>query len=99
MPKQWSVDQPGILPGQVDEPRLSDLPQVGRVIDVSTAGARFEVLGQSGVLYGPAPWPLGAYASVSSSITAGHYPHVGDVVLVVFAGRGIETPWVVGWTR
>lgn len=99
MAKQWSVDMPTVLPGEADEPRLSDLPQTGRVVDVTAAGARVELDGQRGVLYGPASWSLGAYASPDAAILAGHYPHPDDRVVVVFAGAGIGSPWVLAWTR
>jgi hypothetical protein len=98
--KEWSISQPGVLPGQGETPRLQDLPQTGRAVDATAAGVRVELAGtQSGVLYGPARWNLGSYPSPTAAILAGHYPHPDDTVLIVFAGVGIEDPWVVAWWR
>lgn len=97
--KNWSISQPGVLPGQSETPPLQDLPQAGRVVDVGPAGARVELTAQRGVLYGPARWNLGGHANAAAAITAGDYPRPGDAVLVVFAGVGIEDPWVVACWR
>lgn len=98
--KEWSISQPGVLPGESHAPRLQDQPQVGRVVDVTAAGARVELGGsQRGVLYGPARWNLGSYNTPALAIAAGHYPRPGDTAVIVFAGVGIEDPWVVGWWR
>jgi hypothetical protein len=91
--------QAGVLPGTHDEPRFQDAPQVGRVVAVSSRGATVELDGQRGWQYGPAPWSLGSYASFAAAITGGYFPHVGDRVLVLFAGVGVETPVVAAWWR
>jgi hypothetical protein len=95
------VPLPARRPARRDHvPRLQDLPQVARVVDVSVAACRVELGGsQRGVLYGPARWNLGQYDTPALAIAAGHYPRPGDVVLIVFAGAGIEDPWVVSWWR
>jgi hypothetical protein len=94
------VSQAGVLPGQTEAPRLQDTPQTGTVVDCTAAGARIELGGdQRGYLYGPARWGLGSYATPAAAIIGGHYPHPGDTVLLVFAGVGIEDPWICAWWR
>lgn len=91
--------QAGVLPGQHDEPRFQDAPQVGRVVAVSAKGATVELDGQRGWQYGPAPWSLGSYDSFALALAAGYGPRPGDRALVLFAGVGVETPVVTAWWR
>jgi hypothetical protein len=70
--------QAGVLPGQHEEPRFQDAPQVGRVVAVSAKGATVELDGQRGWQYGPAPWSLGSYDSFALALIGGFHP----------AGRG-----------
>jgi hypothetical protein len=98
--KNWSASQPGVLPGQDTALRVQDIPQTGRAVDVTTAGVRVELGGnQRGVLYGPARWNLASYDTPADAIAGGWCPRPGDTVLVVFAGLGIEDPWIVAWWR
>lgn len=97
--RRFSQFTPGIFPGQHDEPRLQDVPQVGTVRGVSAKGAVVEIDGQRGVTYGPAPWSLGSYSTAALAITGGFYPHTGDRCLIVFAGVGVETPILLAWWR
>lgn len=90
---------PGVLPGARTAPPIQDAPQVATALTVTTAGVTFELDATPGHAYGPAPWGLGSYASAAAAIVGGYAPTVGDRVLVVFAGAGIETPVVVNWWR
>lgn len=80
-------------------PALSDVPQTAKILKVTAAGATFVLAEMPGLAYGPAPWGLGQYATPAAAITAGYQPLPGDRALVVFAGIGVETPWVLSWWR
>jgi hypothetical protein len=90
---------PGVLPGQPTATALQDAPQEGAVVTVDATGATFTLADLPDQLFGPAPWGLGAYVDSAAALTAGHAPQPGDRCLVVFAGIGIETPWIAGWWR
>ena len=92
---------PGVLPGQsrAEQTSLADSPQQAKVLTVTSKGATVELTRMPGVELGPAAWGLGSYATVTAAITAGYAPHVGDACVVVFAGRDLQHPWVLAWTR
>lgn len=90
---------PGVMPGSRSAPSIQDTPQTARVISVTAKGVVFELDATPGHSYGPAPWSLGSFVSAAAAIVGGHYPHIGDRVLVVFAGAGIDTPIVLAWWR
>lgn len=88
-----------LTPGAGQEPDAGGYDvEEGRILDVSTAGATVELVAHPKVSWGPAPWSLGLYGSVSAAITAGFAPQVGDRCLVAFAGAD-HTPWLLAWTR
>ena len=89
---------PGVH-GRTNVPHLGDVAQIGRILTVNAVGATFELAAMPGLAYGPAPWGLGQYATPAAAITAGYQPLPGDHALVVFAGVGVETPWVLSWWR
>ena len=99
MTKTWSRSQGGVLPATQSVLPVQDTPQQATVLSVTAAGVMFELDATPGHSYGPAPWSLGAYATPALAITGGFRPIVGDRCLVVFAGAGIATPWVLGWWR
>ena len=80
-------------------PAFADVPQIGRVVSVTAAGAMVVVDAMPGQKYGPAPWSLGSYATPTLAVDAEYYPHVGDIVLLVFAGVGVQAPVVTAWWR
>jgi hypothetical protein len=90
---------PQSVPGQRDEPRMQDIPQLGTVLSITSKGAKVELDARRGEFYGPAPWTLGVYDTAALAITAGYAPRVGDKVVVLFAGVGIDTPVIVAWWR
>jgi len=98
-PSKFSRFTPGLTPPQVTALAPQDMPQVATITAVSAAGAMFELALTPGHAYGPAPWGIGGYATVAAAITAGYKPHVGDRALIVFAGAGFGTPWIVAWYR
>lgn len=99
MSKEWSIDQGGVFPGANREPRFQDVPQAGTVLTITAKGVRVELDGQPGIAFGPAPWSLGTYNTAALALAAGYAPRVGDRVLVVFAGIGVQTPVVTAWWR
>lgn len=48
-------------------------------------------------VFGPAPWPKSAVEVASAHDHDATTPPAGSRCLVVFAGTGIERPWVIGW--
>lgn len=95
----YSTLTPGVMPGSRSAPPIQDAPQTARVVSVTAAGVVFELDATKGHSYGPAPWCIGSYATPALAVAGGFYPHVGDTCLVVFAGAGIDTPWVLAWSR
>ncbi len=87
------------LPGQHGEPRLQDVPQLGKVLSVSSKGALVELDARKGEFYGPAPWCIGSYDALALALAAGFAPRVGDRVVVMFAGVGIDAPVIQVWWR
>lgn len=99
MGREWSEFTPGTLPGASTALPLQSGVQQGKVLSVTSAGVKFSLDATPQSAYGPAPWSLGSYATAATAITGGFKPAVGDRCLVAFAGRGIETAWIVGWWR
>lgn len=76
----------------------------GRLLDVSSAGARFTVPEWDGGkhVFGPAPWPLSRVEPAVVGVDGAHdheatVPPRGARVLVLFLGAGVERPWILGW--
>lgn len=78
---------------------LHDVPQVGRVATVSAAGAMVVIDAMPGLKYGPCPWNLGVHDTPTDAVTAGFAPRVGDRVLLIFAGVGVQAPVIAAWWR
>lgn len=101
MKRGWTPLTPGVLPGGTvgEQPKLQDAPLVGTCLSITAAGVKFTIPQLAPYAFGPAPWNVGGYSSAAAALAAGFAPHAGDTVLVVFAGVGTSTPWIVGWTR
>ena len=78
---------------------MQDVPQLGRVLSVTGKGALVELDARRGASYGPAPWTVGSYDTLTLALADGFAPRVGDRVVVVFPVVGIESPVIVWWGR
>jgi len=76
-------------------------PQIveGLIKSVTADGAYFTVptWDNGKHVFGPAPWPKSAVEVTSAHDHEATTPPAGSRCLVVFAGTGIESPWVIGW--
>lgn len=92
-----------LTPGVTAEPlpARQDGAQDAVALSTSAAGVRFRLVddGPHGPAYGPAPWCLGSYNTAALAVIGGFCPRPGDRCVVVFAGAGTGTPWVLAWFR
>lgn len=93
-----------LSPASVRTPlRQYDGPQPASVVRVTGSQLFVELDSARGLEIGPCAWsrPLAPHSHSITGGTTGTYtpppPAVGTRCLVLFAGRGVSDPWIVGW--
>ena len=98
-----SVEQLLGLPGRA--PRQYPAPQVATVLRADADGLYVTLTGRDDEQIGPCSWshPGPHTHTLSNQSVAGYFdpdlPPQGTRCLVLFAGSGIEDPWVVQFDR